>query len=170
MKLLKLHAEGFRSLRNAEIEFGGLDLFIGANASGKSHDSRRAPFPPGRRPGTRFQDPCFVEGRHPKISPGRARWPPDIRLAVRIKDGEKTYEWTVQLGGEKYRFYVHERIEETTAGSPPTTLLETNRGEGWRSHKDGDQVILNLEPTSCALAFAAANASFPARAIAEFRK
>ena len=167
MKLLKLHAEGFRSLRNAEIEFGGLDLFIGANASGKSTILDALRFLQEGVQGRDFRIPVSSRGGILNLA-WKGQVAPDIRLAVRIKDGEKTYEWTVQLGGEKYRFYVHERIEETTAGSPPTTLLETNRGEGWRSHKDGDQVILNLEPTSCALAFAAANASFPARAIAEF--
>ena len=36
MRLLSLHAVRYRSIRDADIELGGLDLFIGANASGKS--------------------------------------------------------------------------------------------------------------------------------------
>ena len=167
MKLLKLHAEGYRGIRDAEVEFGGLDLFIGANASGKSAILDALRFLQEGVQGRDFRIPVLSRGGILHLA-WKGQVAPDIRLAVRIKDGEKTIDWTVRLGGERYQFYVHERIEETTAGSPPTTLLVTNRGEGWRSHKDGDQVILNLGPTSCALASAAANASFPARAIAEF--
>ena len=36
IKLLKIEAKKFRSLRDASIDFDDLNLFIGANASGKS--------------------------------------------------------------------------------------------------------------------------------------
>ena len=36
MRLVKLQASNYRSLRNEVIELDGLNLFIGANASGKS--------------------------------------------------------------------------------------------------------------------------------------
>ena len=36
MKLLRLDAKHYRSLRDVSLEFSDLNLFIGANASGKS--------------------------------------------------------------------------------------------------------------------------------------
>ena len=36
MRLVKLQASHYRSLRNIEVEMNGLNLFIGANAAGKS--------------------------------------------------------------------------------------------------------------------------------------
>ena len=36
MKLVKLTAKNYRSLRDVSVEFSSLNVFIGANASGKS--------------------------------------------------------------------------------------------------------------------------------------
>ena len=47
--------------------------------------------------------------------------------------------------------------------------LDAERGEGWWwSGEKGERVTLKQDPTSCALAAAAADASFPARNVAEF--
>ena len=44
MKLSKLSVENYRSLHRESIEFSDLNLFIGANASGKSTILGRAEF------------------------------------------------------------------------------------------------------------------------------
>ena len=67
MRLSKLVAENYRSLRRESIEFGDLNLFIGANASGKStildalrflHEGVRA---------REFQTPVFHRGGMPHL-------------------------------------------------------------------------------------------------------
>ena len=51
---------------------------------------------------------------------------------------------------------------------PAVTLLDADKGEGWWWSGSEGKVKLKQGPTSCALAAAAADASFPARGIAEF--
>ena len=100
--------------------------------------------------------------------PGRARRPGRFELIVRMEDSGKTYEWSVRLVRDGYEFYVLEHVEQVTPGAPPVRLLDANKGEGrWWSGNDG-MVGLKQGPTSCGLAAAAADASFPARDIAEF--
>ena len=91
-----------------------------------------------------------------------------IELAVRLEHEAKTYEWFLRLVRTGHEFYVTEHVDELRDGFPPVGLLDADQGEGWWwSGKDG-KVALKQEPTSCALAAAAADASFPARDVAEF--
>ena len=92
-----------------------------------------------------------------------------IRLVVCLRDGEKRYEWSIRLFREGYDFRIEERVELTSPQSPPVHLLESDNGEGWwRSGEKGEKVNLKQAPGSCALAAAAADASFPARDVADF--
>ena len=53
--------------------------------------------------------------------------------------------------------------------SPPTQLLQADRGQGWWWSSDRrEQVRLKQVSTLCALTAASADASFPARSIVEF--
>ena len=92
-----------------------------------------------------------------------------IELAVRLENNGKTYEWSIRLVREGFEFHSEEDVEETPSGSPPIRLLESERGEGWWwSGEEGERVHFKQRPTSCALAAASVDTSFPARAIAEF--
>ena len=169
MKLSELAIENYRSLREGSIAYGDLNLFIGANASGKStildalrflHEGMRA---------REFQTPVFHRGGMIHLA-----WKGDaanrIQLVVRLEGEDRTYEWVIRLVKEgAYGFYVEEEVSEERPKEPPVKLLESSRGAGWWwSGEKGERVTLKQNGTACALAAAAADASFPARDVAEF--
>ncbi len=169
MKLSRLTVENYRSLREGSIAYGDLNLFIGANASGKStvldalrflHEGVRA---------RDFQTPVFHRGGMIHLA-----WKGDvanrIQLVVHLEGEDRTYEWLVRLVKEgAYGFYVEEEISAARPQEPPVKLLDSSRGAGWWwSGEKGERVTLKQNGTACALAAAAADASFPARDVAEF--
>lgn len=167
MKLGKLRPDHYRCLRDGDIEFGDLNLFIGANASGKSTVLDALRF---LSEGVRLRDFRIPTQRRGGII--HLAWKGEdagrVGLAVSLEDGDRRYEWVLKLIRNRYEFHVEERIEQSIAGNPPVTLLSAERGEGWWwSGKDG-RVALQQSPTTCALAAAAADAHFPARGIAAF--
>ena len=167
MKLSSFRARCYRSLRDETIELGDLNLFIGANASGKStildalrflHEGVRA---------RDFRGPMFSRGGILNLA-WKGEEARRIDLTAILDDRGKTYEWTIRLVKEGYEFGVEENVNQLHSGRPPEQLLKANRGVGsWWSGDEGS-VNLKQPPTSCALAAAAADASFPARGIAEF--
>ena len=167
MKLLTLGAKSYRSLRSERIRLNDLNVFIGANASGKSTILDALRF---LNEGVRTRDfraPAFARGNVIHLA-----WKGEdanrIELVVRLEHEGRKYEWSLRLVRTGYEFYVTEHVDELREGSPPVGLLDSNQGEGWWwSGKDG-KVDLKQDPTSCALAAAAADASFPARDVAEF--
>ena len=171
MKLLKLHAERYRSIRAAEIEFGDLDLFIGANACGKSTILDALRFLQEGVQARDFRNPVSTRGGIDHLA-WKGEAAKDIGLTVRVQDDEdegKTYEWSVRLVRDAMNFHVNEHVLDLTQEPPENRLLITSGDSGWwRSGKEGSRVRLERGPSSCALAAAAADASFPARAIAEF--
>ena len=166
MKLLKLHAERYRSIRDAEIEFGDLDLFIGANASGKSTILDALRFLQEGVQARDFRTPVYSRGGFAHLA-WKGQESSEVRLSVRVagEDDGKPYEWSVRLIRNAHDFYV---VEQLYGGSSPAMLLHADNGEGFWRFGYGGSVKLAQEPTSCALAAAAADASFPARALADF--
>lgn len=168
MKLLTLRALRYRSLRDQELDFDDLNVFIGANASGKSTilDALRF-FGEGVR-ARDFRTPIFARGGIVHLA-WKGQAADRIDLAVRLQDGDRTCEWSIGVVRTGRQFHVVERVLDLPDGRPPVQLLDANRGEGWWwSGEKGDRVALKQGPTSCALAAAAADASFPARGVAEF--
>ena len=169
MKLLSLTARHYRSLRDESIELSDLNLFIGANASGKSTVLDALRF---LHDGIQARD--FWASARSRGGIVNLAWKGEearqVDLAVRLEDGAKTYEWSVRLvKQEGHEFYVEEHVAELHPQAPPSELLAASKGEGWWwSGEKGEQVMLKQSPTSCALAAAAADASFPARGVAEF--
>ncbi|MXY52814.1 MAG: AAA family ATPase [Gammaproteobacteria bacterium] len=169
MKLLRLHAVGYRSLRDATVRFDDMSVFIGANAAGKSTvlDALR------------FLHLGLVYRDFRPIVLGRGGianllWKgdetPRAELLVEAEDSVGRYEWRVRLVRDAHQFQVEEDVCQTTPGHPVTTLLSAANGEGfWHSGNDGTtKVQMRQEPTGCALAAAAADASFLGRALADF--
>ena len=169
MKLSKLTVKNYRGLREESIEFSDLNLFIGVNASGKStildalrflHEGVRA---------REFQTPVFHRGGIIHLA-----WKGDvasrIQLVMYLEGEDQTYEWLVRLIKQgSYGYYVEEEVSAMRPQEPPVKLLDSKRGEGWwRSGEQGQQVVLKQDGMACALAAAAADASFPARDVAEF--
>ena len=166
MKLLKLHAEGYRGIRDADIEFGGLDLFIGANASGKSTILDALRFLQEAVQARDFRTPVHSRGGIAHLAwKGQETSEVSLRVRVAGEDDGKPYEWSVRLIRNAHEFYV---VEQVYGGSSPAMLLHADNGEGFWRFGYGGSTKLAQGPTSCALAAAAADASFPARALADF--
>jgi predicted ATPase len=168
MKLLSLKALRYRSLRDETIPLTNLNLFIGTNASGKSTILDALRFLHEGVQERDFKPPVFSRGGivHLAWKGEEAR---RVELLVRLEDDGKTYEWSVRLTKEGYDFSVQEDVSEFRTAAPPSHLLTADKGRGWWwSGAKGDRVLLAQPPTTCALAAAAVDESFPARGVAEF--
>lgn len=168
MKLLRLKALRYRSLRDEKIPLTDLNLFIGTNASGKSTILDALRFLHEGVLERDFKAPVFSRGGivHLAWKGEEAR---EIELLARFDDDGKTYEWLVRLMREGYEFSIQEDVSEVRRPDPPIQLLWADRGRGWWwSGTKGDRVSLAQPATSCALAAAAVDESFPARGVAEF--
>ncbi len=168
MRLLRLTAKRYRSLRDESIKLSDLNLFIGANASGKSTILDALRFLHEGVQARDFRMPVLSRGGIVHLA-----WKGDvaqqIELSVLLENGDTSYEWSVRLVREGYESHVEERVTEMRPQVPPSELLDASNGEGWWwSGAKGERVTLKQSPTSCALAAAAADASFPARNVAEF--
>ena len=146
----------------------GLNLFIGANAAGKSTVLDALRF---LHEGARDRDFAgAVRGRGGILHlPWKGEAAEQMELVVEVESGNDRYEWTLRLVRDGYDFHVEESVNRLLSESPPVQLLEARRGGGWWwSGEQGKRVDLKQAPTMCALAAAAADASFPAREVAEF--
>lgn len=168
MKLLTLHALHYRSLRDQDIDLDDLNVFIGANASGKSTILDALRFLSEGVRGRDLRAPVFARGGIVHLA-WKGEAADRIELIVRLQAEGTKYEWSLCLVRQGYEFHVVEQVLELPDGRPPVQLLDASAGEGWWwSGEKGDRVALKQGPTACALAAAAADASFPARGVAEF--
>ena len=168
MRLAKLQARQYRSLLDVTVEMNGLNLFIGANAAGKSTVLDALRF---LHEGARDRDFAgAVRGRGGILHlPWKGEAAEQMELVVEVESGNDRYEWTLRLVRDGYDFHVEESVNRLLPESPPVQLLEARKGGGWWwSGEQGKRVDLKQAPTMCALAAAAADASFPAREVAEF--
>ena len=168
MKLLRLNAKNYRSLRDASIDISNLNLFIGANASGKSTILDALRFLHEGVQSRDFRAPVYSRGGFNNLA-----WkggPEDqIELVVLLEENETKFEWSVRLVRRLSEFDVYEHIRGLPAQFPPQELLNAEKGDGeWWSGEKKAGVILKQTPTVCALSAASADASFPARGVAEF--
>ena len=166
MKVSRLKAKNFRSLRDVSIELSDLNLFIGANASGKSTILDALRFLHEGVQGRNFALPILYRGGIANVV-WNGEEAGNVELAVEMEDEGKRFEWTVRLLIAGQNFHVEERIGELDPTSGPRSLLEAEAGEGWW-WSPGEKVKLKQGPLECALAAASADASFPARHVAEF--
>lgn len=167
MKVLSLTAKNYRSIHDATIQLSDLNLFIGANASGKSAILDALRFLSEGIRAREFRAPAYSRGGILNMA-WKGEEASQVELTVAI-EGEKRFEWYVRLVRRAYDFYVAERVHEAPEGSPPTELLNAEEGQGWWwSGEKGERVNLLQGPMDCALAAASVDASFPARQIAEF--
>lgn len=169
MNLLRLTVKRYRSLLDQSIDLNGdVNLFIGANASGKSYILDVLRFlHEGVRAGD-FRVPVNSRGGIVHLA-WKGEPAQQIELALILDDDGKRYEWSIRLVKEDGPdFHVVERVEESHPGKPPSIVLEAEKGAGWWwSGEEGRTVDLKRSQTICALAAASADASFPARGIAE---
>lgn len=166
MTLVEFGAKHYRCLLDERIKLGDLNIFIGANASGKS---TVLDVPRFLQEGARtcdFRAPVYTRGGIVHLA-WKGEAADRIELFVHVNDSKKKFEWLVRLVRDGYEFHVDEHVDELHPDGPPTRLLEASRGEGrWRSGERGARVTLRQAGTACALSAAAADASFPARNLA----
>ena len=168
MRLSTLVADRYRSLRSQEIDFDDFSLFIGANASGKSTILDALRFLSEAVRARDFRGPVFSRGGLLNLA-WKGEAAQRVGLTVRLQDNGKRFEWEFSLARNGYEFQAEEYVDELRPGSPPVRLLDASRGEGWWwSGEHGRRVELKQARTVCALSAAAADASFPARDVAEF--
>ena len=168
MKLVGFQAKRYRSLLDQDVEAGDLNIFIGANASGKSTILDALRFLSEAVLERDFEGPMFSRGGMIHLA-WKGAAASQVELAARVADGDSTFEWRVRLRRRDYEFDVEERVMQIQAGAAPTQLLESSGGRGaWWSGERSKNVPLSQSPTSCALAAAAADASFPAHRVARF--
>jgi predicted ATPase len=170
MELEHLAARRFRSLREIDLSLSHLNVFIGANAAGKSNILD----------GLRFlvagaQEKDFSGAVRERGGPLALAWKGEpasiVRIVTRYRDAELRYEWVVEVHtpGYGFGFSIAETVEKTDNDGVSTELLSSENGHGWWWSDDVERrVQLAQSPTACALAAAAANASFPARPILDY--
>ena len=167
MKLSELFADRYRSIRGQRIELNDFNLFIGANASGKSTILDALRFLSEAVRGREFREPVFRRGGLLNLA-WKGEAARHLELAVRLRNDDREYEWSVRLVVSGHGFQANERVAELCHGSPPVQLLDSESGEGWWWSGQEGKVELSQAPTACALSVAAADASFPAREVAAF--
>lgn len=170
MKLFSIQASHYRSLLSADIPIGSFNLFIGANASGKSTILDALRFLCEAVAERDFKGPMYSRGGIIHLA-WKGAPAARVELVVRVSTGDSEFDWRVNLimRQDDHQFEVHESVHQTRADSPPAQVLEAAAGVGWWwSGERGERVPLSQTPTSCALAAAAADASFPARQVAQF--
>ena len=168
MKLLSLKAKNYRSLRDVSIKLEDFNLFIGANAAGKSTILDALRFLHEGMHARDFEAPVFTRGGILNLA-WKGEQAHQIDLAVVLQDDDERTEWSIQITRHGHHFRVGERVARLPSQSPPVVLLEADGGTGWWwSNTTSERVEMEQPGTVCALAAAAADASFPAREIADF--
>ena len=167
MKLLELKASRYRSLREETVSFGDLNIFIGANGSGKGTIIDALRF---FHLGLQLRD--FRETVNARGEFSNLVWRGEdtnrIDMSLQFQDGGDKYDWFITLLEEGQEFSVREEVFRLTLDSRRLQLLSSDRGSGWWRSGEEQQVQLQQQPTACALASASADANFPGRRIADF--
>ena len=169
MRLTRLSASRYRSVRDDTIDIGALNLLIGANAAGKSNVLDALRFLHEGAVARDFGPAMFARGGIIHLA-WKGEEAQRTELTASLADGDAAFEWKVILKRNGYAFRVEEHLtSQRSATEQPVLLLEAHDGKGWWwSGERSKKVPLKQEPTACALAAAAADASFKARDVAQF--
>jgi len=87
-----------------------------------------------------------------------------------LKDEGRELRWQVRIVRQQRDFSVEESLYQETQGHPPEELLKSRAGKGTWYSQGGGKIPLGVAATSCALAAAAADATFPGREVGSFIK
>ena len=96
MKLLKLDARNYRSLRDTTIVLGDFTLFIGANASGKSAILDALRFLSEAVQARDFRAPVFSRGGILNLA-WKGQEANQVELVVILEDKSRRFEWSARL-------------------------------------------------------------------------
>ena len=166
MRIESLKLKDYLSVHDEELSLGALNVLIGANASGKSNVVDALRF---LRDVLRHDFGPAVSSRGGFLNLAcKASTATRMRLAATFEDVDWSFKWSVVLARENFGYAVREEVHRFRADTPPQQILLSWAGEGWWWSGDQGRVTLRERRDRCALAAAAADASFPARAIAAF--
>ena len=168
MKLSKLMVKNYRSLRDTTLNLSDLTLFIGANASGKSAILDALRFLSEAVQARDYYGPSFSRGGILNMA-WKGQEAGQIGFTLVLEHDDRRFDWSVRLIRKAHDFVVEEQVRCHSPDAPPVELLNAEQGDGWWwSAEKKKGVKLKQPPTMCALASASADASFPAREVAEF--
>src|SRR2546426_10209196 len=111
MKLLSLKASRYRCLREESIRLTDLNVFIGANASGKSTILDALRFLHEGVQERDFRPPVYSRGGIVHLA-WKGEDAAQIQIVARVEDNGKRYEWSVRLTKVGYGFTVQEDVSE----------------------------------------------------------
>ena len=132
MKLAKLHASHYRSLRDEVVELDGLNLFIGANASGKSTVLDALRFLHEGVQARDFRNPVYTRGGIINLCwKGETAVHAEIVVEIQGTEDGASYEWSIRLVRDGYDFHLEENVNRVRLHEPPVQLLDARNGEGW---------------------------------------
>lgn len=168
MRIESLKLVDYLSVRDEELSLGSLNVLIGANASGKSNLMDALRF---LRDVVQHGFSSSVASRggfiHLACKASRAS---NVRLAATFEHDHERFKWSILLSRQDFTYDILEEVHRLPVGEPPQQLLLSRNGTGWWWSGDEGRVELKERPGRCALAAAAADASFPARDVADFTR
>ena len=168
MRLNKITVQRYKSLRCVEVEMSAVNVFIGANASGKGAILDVLRFLSEAARERDFRGPVLSRGGMVNLA-WKGEPADSIKIHSEFDGGGAAFDWDVRIGKTEYGFTVAESVHKRRSDSPPERLLESEDGAGWwKSGEERRQVNLKQSPSACALAAASVDGSFPARGIADF--
>ncbi len=169
MKLSELTASRYRSIRDEVVYFDDLNVFIGANASGKSTVLDALRFVHEGLLARDFRDAVYSRGGIIHLA-WKGESANQVRLELKFADEQNRYAWSIELTvAERHDFSVHEEVSLFHPSLPPNKLLSSNNGIGkWWSEQQKQWVNFEQNPGTCALAAASVDTGFPARGLASF--
>lgn len=169
LKLLELTAKNYASLRNETINFGDLNVFIGANGSGKSTILDALLF---LQVGLKSKDFRQAVGRRggPRYLFGKWDKKQRAELSLIFEDTEKNskFRWAIVFTTLDREFFVKEEVFELNRDGLDIPLLSVESGSGWWMSGNEHKVQIQQESTICALAVASVDAAFNARVLDSF--
>ena len=130
MRLNKITVQSYRSLRHVEIEMNDLNVFIGANATGKSAILDALRFLSEAARERDFRGPVLSRGGTLNLA-WKGETADRIELRAEFSDGEAVFVWDVRIDRIGYDFTVAEDVHKRRQSSPPEHLLQSEGGEGW---------------------------------------
>ncbi len=167
MKLTRLIVHGFRSLRQVDVTLGPLNVFIGANASGKSTILDVFRFLHEALTRQDFAPAVFARGGIVHLA-WKGEHANRIQIETHFEHVDRRYQWRVELTRENYEFSVQERLLLRSSDPKPRVLLDSTAGRGnwWSEH--GERTLALKTKTECALAAVEIDEEFSGRSVAHF--
>src|SRR5688572_25108673 len=150
MRLVHLHAQRYLSLQDVSLDVDSLNVFIGANAAGKSNILNALRFLSDGVVAGDFEKPVADRGGIIHLA-WKGEEANDVRLQARFEDGTRAFEWRLRLWRDLYSFDVDEEVWDVTPDQAKQLLLQNKSSKGWWfSDCAKKEIPIDLSATACA--------------------